>query len=236
MLDFIMHAFQVVTAQTLNMSARMPALSKQTEKYYNKNIYPSVESTSEYNPYSSYFVFFGGILSLKRTLRITTHSWHFCTNSYYNRLFLIAGIFSPGQSGIKSQKVFLKSMVVLIWEAFNVTLKAFSFSFFFIAQVFSKACFPMTDIGHKVQSCMHGRSGLVLSHTFMQNSWSWWITYLCDVYICNRGSTLSHFPFFMKTYLKHSWATIACKSHKTSHISVPMLHSNYSALSVFVPH
>lgn len=38
MLDFIMHAFQVVTAQTLNMSARMPALSKQTEKYYNKNI------------------------------------------------------------------------------------------------------------------------------------------------------------------------------------------------------
>lgn len=34
-------------------------------------------------------------------------------------------------------------MVVLIWEAFNVTLKAF---FIFIAQVFSKACFPMIDI------------------------------------------------------------------------------------------
>lgn len=60
MLDFIMHAFQVVvTAQTLNMSARMPALSKQTEKYCNKNIYLSVESTSEYRPClgSSYFVF-----------------------------------------------------------------------------------------------------------------------------------------------------------------------------------
>lgn len=65
MLDFIMHAFQVVTAQTLNMSARMPALSKQTEKYYNKNIYPSVESTSEYNPYSSYFVFLGGNITSK---------------------------------------------------------------------------------------------------------------------------------------------------------------------------
>lgn len=45
-------------------------------------------------------------------------------------------------------------MVVLIWEAFNVTLKA---CFFFIAQVFSKACFPMTDIGHKVQSVVYTR-------------------------------------------------------------------------------
>lgn len=107
-----------------------------------------METTSEYNPYSSYFIFWGEILPLKRTLRITTHSWHFCTNSYYNRLLLIAG-----QSGIKSQIVFLKSMVVLIWEAFNVTLKAF----FFIAQVFSKACCPMTDISHKVQPVVYAR-------------------------------------------------------------------------------
>lgn len=104
-----------------------------------------METTSEYNPYSSYFIFWGEILPLKRT----THSWHFCTNSYYNRLLLIAG-----QSGIKSQIVFLKSMVVLIWEAFNVTLKSF---FFFIAQVFSKACCPMTDIGHKVQPVVYAR-------------------------------------------------------------------------------
>lgn len=189
-----------------------------------------METTSEYNPYSSYFIFWGEILPLKRTLRITTHSWHFCTNSYYNRLLLIAG-----QSGIKSQIVFLKSMVVLIWEAFNVTLKSF---FFFLFHKFSqKLVVPwLISVIKSSQSCMHGRSGLVLSHTFMQNSWSWWITDLCDVYICNRDSTLSHFPFLMKTYLKHNWATNACKSHKTPHISVPVLHSNYSALSVFVPH